>query len=282
MIANVQQCPFFTKRKSSMFGRPIVTVICALLIAAPTSGAQQTAPQVLPHQATDGSSTKLLLEDGTPIRLRLKRDLSSAVAKPGDNIDFVVSEEVKVGEVVVIPKGNPAVGTVTAAQSARRMARGGKLNIEIDYVRLADGEKATLRAVEETNGESHVGVMIALVILGGAVHLFEEGEDSMIPRDTEITAFVNGTMHLESVKFKTAPVPPAVTRLHITSDPSGAGVWVDGNFVGNTPSEIEIAQGSHTITISKARCRTWEHTLVVSADKVTVAATLYPTAIKLR
>jgi len=266
-----------------MFGRTIVALICALLIVVPFSGAQQPTPQVLPHPATDGSSTKFLLADGTPVRLRLKRDLSSAGAKTGDNIDFEVSEEVKVGEVVVIPRGNPATGTVTAAQSARRMARGGKLNIEIDYVRLADGEKATLRAVARTNGEGHVGTMIGSIILGGSpIPLLEEGEDSTIAKDAEITAYVNGTMQLESAKFKTTPVPPAITRLQITSNPSGAEVSVDGNFVGSTPSEIEIAQGLHTITISKARCRTWERTLVVSAGKVTVAATLYPTAIKLR
>ena len=247
------------------------------------SGAQQPTPQALPQPATDGSSTKLLLEDGTPIRLRLQWDVSSAGAKTGDNIDFEVSEEVKVGGVVVIPRGNPAIGTVTAARSARRMARGGKLNIEIDYVKLADGEKATLREVEETNGEGHVGVMVGAMILGGSpIPLLEEGEDSMIERGTEITAYVNGTMQLESAKFKTTPVPPAITRLQITSNPSGAEVSVDGNFVGSTPSEIDIARGSHTITVSKRGCRTWERTLVVSAGKVTVAATLYPTAIKLR
>src|ERR1700690_2091762 len=112
--------------------------------------------------------------------------------------------------------------------------------------------------------------------------LFQEGEDTMIPRYTEITGYVNGTMQLESAKFKTTPLPPAITRLQITSHPSGAEVSVDGSFVGNTPSEIEIAPGLHTITVSKVHCRTWERTLVVSAGTVTVAATLYPTAIKLR
>jgi PEGA domain len=273
-----------------MSGRTIVALICALLTVATLSGAQQPTPQALPQPATDGSATKLLLEDGTPIRLRLKRDVSSAAAKAGDNIDFEVSEEVKVGGVVVIPRGNPAIGTVTAAQSARRMARGGKLNIEIDYVKLADGEKATLRAVEETNGQGHVetmvGSMVVSTVLSAPVAapllLFEEGEDSMIERDTEITAYVNGTMQLDLAKFKTTPVPPAITRLQITSHPSGAEISVDGNFVGSTPSEIVIAQGLHTITVSKRGCRTWERTLVVPAGKVTVAATLYPTAITLR
>ena len=104
----------------------------------------------------------------------------------------------------------------------------------------------------------------------------------MIPRYTEITGYVNGTMQLQPAKFKIAPAPPSITRLQITSDPPRAEISVDGNFVGSTPSEIEIAEGLHTIIISKAHCRIWERTLVVSGGKMTLAATLYPTAIKLR
>jgi hypothetical protein len=140
-----------------MFRRTVVALICALLLVVAFSGAQEPTSQISSHPATDGGSTKVLLADGTPIKLRLKQDVSSAGAKTGDVVDFEVLEDVKVGEAVVIPRGNPAIGTVTAVLSARRMGRAGKLNIELDYVRLADGQKATLRAVEEMKGESHVG-----------------------------------------------------------------------------------------------------------------------------
>jgi len=46
----------------------------------------------------------------------MNRNLSSADAKTGDNIDFEVLEEVKVGDVVVIPKGSTAIGTITDAE----------------------------------------------------------------------------------------------------------------------------------------------------------------------
>jgi len=44
------------------------------------------------------------------------------------------------------------------------MARGGKLNVNIDDVRLADGEKAPLRAVKETQGGGHTGAMTGRLI----------------------------------------------------------------------------------------------------------------------
>ena len=73
-------------------------------------------------------------------------------------------EEVKVNDIVVIPKGNIAIGTVTDAEHKKRMVRGGKLDIEIDYVKLADGEKAAIRAVKETKGGGHVGAMTGAIV----------------------------------------------------------------------------------------------------------------------
>ncbi len=127
-------------------GRPICAVLLSVLLAQTLlSGTQQAAPTT---PTTSSVSNKLVLDDGTPIKLRLNRTLSSADTKTGDNIDFEVLEEVKVGDVVVIPKGSTAIGTVTDAEHKKRMARGGKLAIEIDYVKLADSEKAAIRAVK--------------------------------------------------------------------------------------------------------------------------------------
>src|ERR1035441_1578750 len=103
-----------------MFGRTIVALIGALLTVASFSDAQQPAPQ---PPATSSASNQLVLAKGTAVKLRLKRDISSADAQEGDTIDFEVVEEVKVGDIVVIPKGSPAVGTVTDVQAARRMGR---------------------------------------------------------------------------------------------------------------------------------------------------------------
>jgi hypothetical protein len=274
-----------------MFGRTIVALIGALLTVVPFSDAQQPAPQ---PPATSSASNQLVLDKGTPVKIRLKRDLSSADAKEGDNIDFEVVEEVKVGDVVVIPKGSPAMGSVTDVQAARRMGRGGKLDIQIDSVTLADGEQATLWAVKERNGEGNVGdnrpIVARSLVFGpvGPLVLLVPGEDSMIPRDTEITGYVVTAMQLDPGKFTTtshiAAVPSNPTRaqLEITSDPSGAQVSVDGNFLGRTPAQIDLAPGRHTITISKPGCRAWERTLELSAGQMTLAATLYPKVLKLR
>jgi hypothetical protein len=149
------------------------------------------------------------LEDGTPIKLRLTRNLSSADATTGDRVDFEVLEDIKVKDVIVVPRGGLALATVTEAQHKRRMARGGKLDVNIDDVRLIDGEKAPLRAVKEAKGGGHTGAMTGAMI-GTAIvffpaaplFLFMHGKDITIPKGTEITAYINGDIPLEPARFK--------------------------------------------------------------------------------
>jgi len=59
---------------------------------------------------------------------------------------------VKVKDVIVVPRGGLALATVTEAQHKRRMARRRQARLNIDDVRLLDGEKAPLRAVKEAKG----------------------------------------------------------------------------------------------------------------------------------
>jgi hypothetical protein len=62
----------------------------------------------------------------------------------------------------------------------------------------------------------------------------------------------------------------------ISSDPLGADIEIDGNFVGNTPSSMGIVAGEHTLRISKNGYKKWERTLISSTGKIKIAAVLEP------
>ena len=237
-----------------------------------------------------------VLEDGTPVKLRINRNDSSADAKIGDTVDFEVLEEVQVNGVVVIPKGGLAFATVTEAQAKRRMARGGKLDINIDYVRLASQEKAALRAVKEMKGGGHTGAMTGAIVVTSLVlwpaapfFLFMHGKDITIPKGTEITAYANGDMKLDLAKFEpalpttAAPATPATSaapaatdqaHLQVSSTPDGADIEIDGSYVGNTPSNVGVTPGQHQISIKKTGFKPWERKITVSTGQVNVNATL--------
>jgi hypothetical protein len=78
----------------------------------------------------------------------------------------------------------------------------------------------------------------------------------------------------------TAPAAEAApaagrTRCHFTSNPDGAEIQIDGRYSGNTPSEISLAAGTHTIVISMAGYPEWKRELTVTADsEVNVSANL--------
>jgi len=254
----------------------------------PASQAQ--APPASPQaQAPAASPGKPVLEDGTPVKLRLTRNLSSADARVGDTVDFEVLEEVRVGELLVVPKGGIAWASVTEAQAKRRMARGGKLDVNIDSVRLIDGEKVALRAVKEAKGGGHTGAMTAAIV-GTAIvffpaaplFLFMHGKDITIPKGTEITAYISGNVPLDLAKFAPPEMPEVVSEsanatqatVQIDSNPAGADIELDGAFAGNTPSSVGVPAGEHAIKITKAGYKAWERKLRISSGSVKIAAEL--------
>jgi len=256
-------------------------------VAAPAAQTQPTPVMATPALTGFG------LEDGIPVKLRLTRNLSSGSDKTGDKVDFEVLEEVKVDNLIVIPRGGIAWATITEAQPKRRMGRGGKLDVNIDSVRLQDGEKANLRAVKDTKGGGHVGAMTGAMVATGIVFfpaaplfLFMHGKDISIPKGTEITAYVAGNTLLDKSKFNAGDTPPAEskpavkpadatqTTVVVSSSPAGADVEVDGNFVGNTPSTITLTPGDHSVKILKKDYKPWERQLKATGGNISLNADL--------
>ena len=229
------------------------------------------------------------LEDGKPVTLRISQTVSSADAHVNDRVEFEVIDEVRVADTVVIPKDGIAWGTVTEAQHKRRLGRGGKLEIVMNSVRLADGETAPLRATKEAQGGGHQGVMTAGIIATGLIFwpvapalLFIHGKDITIPKGTEVPTFINGNFALDMAKFRApAPVQAASqtqastsSDVAVTSNPAGAEIEVDGAFVGDTPSTINVTAGDHTISLKKPGFTPWERTVKVSGGKIQITAEL--------
>jgi len=157
------------------------------------------------------------LEDATPVKLKTNRELSSAIDRTGDQVDFEVTEDVVVKELVVIPKGGIAWGKITDAKPKRRLGRAGKLDVTIEQVRLADGERVPLRAVREVQGKGRQGLMTGAMVATGILFfpaaplfLFMHGKDISIPKGSEVTAYVNGDTALEEARFKGSAPPHAI------------------------------------------------------------------------
>jgi PEGA domain len=67
---------------------------------------------------------------------------------------------------------------------------------------------------------------------------------------------------------------PSTTKLSIASNPGSADIEVDGNFVGNTPSTVELEAGDHVVKVSKSGYKAWERKLKASGGSVNINAEL--------
>jgi hypothetical protein len=151
------------------------------------------------------------------------------------------------------------------------MGRAGKLNVNIDDVRLTDGEKAPLRAVKESKGGIHTGAMTGAMVATAIIFfpaaplfLFMKGKDVTIPKGTEITAYVDGDISLDPVRFQPQPLvaaasapptnaDPSISSVDIKSKPDGADITVDDKIRRNYSLYAEARGGRSQNSAGESR-----------------------------
>jgi hypothetical protein len=170
--------------------------------SAATRGKQKQQASAAQSDASGRSASpapapprEIILARQTPVHLKLGRELSSATAHVGDEVNFEVSQDVIVGGVTVIAKGALGFGAVTEAEPKKRMGKAGKLNVSVNAVVLANNEKIVLRSFGiEQSVEQKSGRNIPLL----------RGKDVTLTKDAEITAYVDNDTRLKVASFAAA------------------------------------------------------------------------------
>ena len=267
----------------------IVAKLTLLSILSTVPVFSQTRPRQPETPTFKSLRSGLKLVDGTPVRLRTGRELSSATEKTGETVNFEVVDDVRLNDVIVIAHDSIAVGSVINAKPRGRVGKGGKLDISIDSVIAVSGDKVPLRTVRQTKGESQVGTMTTGLILTGIfffpaapLFLFVKGKDVSVAKGTEFIAYVNGDTTIDQANIpsrffplaSTMPPPRSCTYV-LRSDPDAAELSIDGNLIGNTPSTLELGFGNHTISMFKLGFKRWDQTVTsMECESVTLNARL--------
>ena len=249
---------------------------------------------ILMLMVINGVYGQVTIPDGTKLRVRLEQAISSGTADEGQTVELAVCEEVKVGDQVVFPEGARVTGTVTVAQAKRRMGRSGKLDFSIDRARATDGEWVPLRyQLNKKEGDSHAvraGVLTAgaAIVFWPAAPLFllMHGKDTTMNKGITFDVFTDNTHTLQATHPTTAPAvtaqasngQPVVTsgagmaQVTITSSVNGADIEIDGAFVGNTPTTVQIPAGVHEITV-QSTTDFWRRTIrVTGGSTISISA----------
>jgi hypothetical protein len=71
----------------------------------------------------------------------------------------------------------------------------------------------------------------------------------------------------KAAEAKTASAPPETQKgaVNVSSNPAGADISVDGDFVGNSPAALKLAPGKHTVTVKMSGYKDWSREITVQA-----------------
>jgi hypothetical protein len=141
------------------------------------------------------AAAKYLLADGSDVYLAFDEDITSKTAQDGDAVALVLTEDLKVGDVVVAKGGAKAVGEVTNVQKAGMLGKGGELNMRLDYLKVGTA-KIHLRGTKGGEGKSGTGGAIALSLLVSPLFLLLKGKEIKVTKGTPLHAYVSDDISL--------------------------------------------------------------------------------------
>lgn len=136
--------------------------------------------------------------EGMQIRASLANQLDSGQVHAGDLVTMDVLEDVTIQNELVIPRGAIVMGHVTDAKGARKMGRGGRLDLSFETVTAGDGTKIpisgerTEKGAGGYGGGSAAGAAAAGLFFppAAALLLLKHGHASVIPAGTIVTLHV--------------------------------------------------------------------------------------------
>jgi PEGA domain/Protein of unknown function (DUF2846) len=101
------------------------------------------------------------------------------------------------------------------------------------------------------------------------VKLKPSDEKQVVTRETSIVQAAQSDVpsadNSEAQPLANSGSPTPLASVTIKSTPLGADITVDGKFMGNTPSTIQLRSGEHEVLIEKEGLRPWQRTMTVSA-----------------
>lgn len=164
-------------------------------IVAKSSATAQSAPTAPMAPVAVPAPPTYVLAEGSDVYLAFDEDLSSKTSAAGDQVTLVLTEDIKVGNVVVAKAGAKAVGEITNAEKSEMLGKGGELNMRLDYLKVGT-YRIHLRGTQGAGGKDSVGGTIGLMLLCTICGLLHHGKEIKIQKGTALHAYVSDDISL--------------------------------------------------------------------------------------
>ena len=132
---------------------------------------------------------KPVIKAGTLISVKNDKEVRAKKVNVGDLVAFDVTEDVKVGDSIVISKGTKAYAKVLVAKKSGIAGTKGKLKIEWVYCVADNGTKVPLEGEIDFARKNHTTGAIAAGAIVAAPLIFLTGQHAAIPEGyTNVTS----------------------------------------------------------------------------------------------
>jgi len=138
-----------------------------------------------------------------------------------------------------------------------------KHGLEVYYVDDKGKARKQFYTLVDTEGKTGPLAAVVAVATQPAPHAATPPQNSPVPAPAPPVGSVQA-----------APLDKAEkVKCNFASTPSGAEITIDGNYVGNTPSEIAVSAGTHAVVFSMPGFFQWKRDLSLAAGSVVVNVT---------
>lgn len=194
--------------------------------------------------------------------------LSAALSKKNVPVD-VVTEQTKANYTLkaapVEIKTESTGGKIARCLFASCIGIEDKGNVSVQFIDTNSSKMVWAYSVNKQKGGSKNEQSMAEAI---AKHLKDFVESKSGKEILTASASAPASARPEiSPAADNSPAEPAVqpASVVVKSTPPGCDINVDGNYMGSTPSTIQLAPGAHLISIEKDEMTPWQRTMTVTA-----------------
>lgn len=136
------------------------------------------------------SDTTIVLKEGTPVILKLTKQISSQEAQVGDTIHLAVARDVKVEGYIAIAVNAGATGEITVAEPTGMGGQKGRVGFTIFDTTAVDGTTVMLRMSLTRAGQGKEALALGGGFLLCPLLFLKRGEQATFPVGTEVKAYV--------------------------------------------------------------------------------------------
>jgi hypothetical protein len=183
------------------FGRSMVASAQYTIKGSQLGASKALAPEQAPLSIVEGSA---ILRQGTPVHLVFATGVNSKTADVGDKIQLTLAEDIRVGDMLLVTKGAPAVATVTQVDKTGAGGAPGNIAFELNSLD-ANGNAVKLWGSETLEGQPKPPNAAVLVPYVGLFTLLRHGKDAEIKPGTPVTAYVDADTSLSTANWGNPP-----------------------------------------------------------------------------